>query len=131
VKKAGEFGIIIAAKHGAMAVLSSMAAKECRAPTHHQYKTILNMYEKAKNPSAAQGAPMSLMSNLAPKVAIMVASRCCVYILHTCMYRIMYSNHSTRHFSLEAAATNVLRAHHKCVEVLLVMNTKRSIAFLV
>jgi hypothetical protein len=36
------------------------------------------------NPSATFGAPMSLMWTMAPKVPIMVASRCCVYLLHTC-----------------------------------------------
>jgi hypothetical protein len=55
------------------------------------------------NPLATVGAPISLMSNAAPKVAIMVASRCCVYILHSFMYKIMYSTHSTCHFSSSAA----------------------------
>ncbi len=47
------------------------------------------------NPLATVGAPMSLMSNAAPKVAIMVASRCCVYLLQSCMHKIMYSTHLT------------------------------------
>jgi hypothetical protein len=55
------------------------------------------------NPLATVGAPISLMSNAAPKVAIMVASRCCVYILHSCMNKIIYSTHSTCHFSSSAA----------------------------
>jgi hypothetical protein len=41
---------------------------------------------------------MSLMSNAAPKVTIMAASRCCVYLLQSCMDKIMYSTHSTPHF---------------------------------
>jgi hypothetical protein len=40
----GDFGIIIA--HRAMG--AEFDAKECGAPTHHQYKTTLNMYEKAE-----------------------------------------------------------------------------------
>jgi hypothetical protein len=55
------------------------------------------------NPSATFGAPMSLMWTTAPKVTIMVASRCCVYLLHTCMNKIMYS---TCHF-LKQCGTNM------------------------
>jgi hypothetical protein len=43
-----DFGIIIAAKHGVRHGGAEFDAKECGAPTHHQYKTTLNLYEKAK-----------------------------------------------------------------------------------
>jgi hypothetical protein len=49
VVSGGDFGIIcIAAKHGVRHGGAEFDAKECGAPTHHQYKTTLNMYEKAK-----------------------------------------------------------------------------------
>jgi hypothetical protein len=80
-------------------------AKECRAPTHYQYKTTLNMYDNAK-PIGRSRCTMSLMSNSPPKIAMIVASRCCVHDLHTCMNKIIYSNHLTHHF-LAALHKNV------------------------
>jgi hypothetical protein len=82
-------------------------AKECGAPTHHQYKTTLNMYEKAE-PIGCTRCPQVLDVELGTQSHnhCGVASRCCVHLLHSCMIKIIYSTHSTRLF-LAALHKNV------------------------